>query len=74
LNVRFVPIATDAPQQTASLFDYLVGAGEQRRWHGEAERLGSVEINHQLDFRGLLLPRTWIGGKNGVRLRHNKFE
>jgi hypothetical protein len=27
-HVRFVPLATDAPQQTASLFDYLVGAGE----------------------------------------------
>src|ERR1700738_1203804 len=30
---------THAPQQNASLFDDLVGAGEQRRWHGEAERL-----------------------------------
>jgi hypothetical protein len=27
--VRFVPIATNAPQQTASLFDHLVGAGGQ---------------------------------------------
>jgi len=25
-----VPIATDAPQQIASLFDHLVGAGEKR--------------------------------------------
>jgi len=27
--VRFVPKATDAPQQIASLFAHLVGAGEQ---------------------------------------------
>jgi hypothetical protein len=36
--VRFVPIAANAPQQTACLFDHLVGAGEQRRRHVEAKR------------------------------------
>ena len=35
------------------LFDHLVGAREQRRGHFEAERLGSLEIDDQLDFRGL---------------------
>src|SRR5262245_59875371 len=29
-------------------FDHLVGAGEQRRWHGEAELFGSFEIDRQL--------------------------
>jgi hypothetical protein len=29
--VRFVPIAADALHQTASLFDHLVGASEQRQ-------------------------------------------
>ena len=28
-TVRYVPIESDAPQQTASLFDQLVGVGEQ---------------------------------------------
>jgi hypothetical protein len=27
-NVRYGPLATNAPQQTASLFDHLVGAAE----------------------------------------------
>src|SRR5262245_43211833 len=34
--------------------DHLVGAGEQGRWDVEAERLGSLHIDGQLDFRGLL--------------------
>src|SRR5262245_42391166 len=29
-------------------FDHLVGAGEQRRRHVEAERVGSFEIDYQL--------------------------
>jgi hypothetical protein len=31
-------IATDAPQQTASLFDQLVGADLQRQRHSEKEK------------------------------------
>jgi hypothetical protein len=42
------------PQQTASLFDHLVGAGKQRRWHGEAERLRSLEIDDELKSGGKL--------------------
>src|ERR1035437_992615 len=49
-NVRFVPIATDAPQQTVSLFDHLGRAGKQRVRHGEAERLGGLEIDDQLEL------------------------
>jgi hypothetical protein len=41
---RFVPIATDAPQQTALLFNHLVGVREHGRQHGEVERFGSFEL------------------------------
>src|SRR5947209_2545634 len=38
----------------AHSFDHLVGAGEQRGRHVEAERFGSPHVDDQLDFRGLL--------------------
>jgi len=41
-------------QQHSCSFDHLVGAGEQRGWHGYAERLGSINIDEQLEFRWLL--------------------
>src|ERR1700737_3185148 len=45
---------THALQQTAASLDHLVGAAEQRYWKGEPERLSGLEVDHELDFRGLL--------------------
>jgi hypothetical protein len=38
----------------ARLFDHLVGAGEQRWRHVEAERLGTLEVDNELEFSRLL--------------------
>ena len=48
-DVRFVPIADIVP-----LFDHFVGATDYWSWDVEPERLGSLEIDDQLDLRGLL--------------------
>ena len=45
---------THAPQQTTSLFDDLIGAREQRRRHGQAKRLGGLNVDDQLKFGRLL--------------------
>ena len=37
-----------------SLFDHLVGAAEQRKRESNAQRLGSIEVDDQLDFHRLL--------------------
>src|SRR6516162_3096078 len=44
---------THAVQQKGLLFDHLIGAPNQRRWNGETERLCGLEVDDQLDFRGL---------------------
>src|ERR1700747_171726 len=38
----------------AHSFDDLIGAAEQRDWKGQAERLGGLEIDDQLDPSHLL--------------------
>jgi hypothetical protein len=43
-----------AAQQPCSLFDHLVGAGEKRRRYVEFERLSSIEVDNQFEFRGQL--------------------
>src|SRR5262245_65684014 len=36
------------------LLDNLVGVGEQRRWHVEAERLRGLEVDDEFEFHRLL--------------------
>ena len=43
-----------APQYRTSLFDHLVGAHEQRRWHSEAESSGGFEVDYQFILSGVL--------------------
>src|SRR5947207_5845923 len=45
---------THAPQQTPALLYDLVGLGEKCRWNINAERLGGLEIDDQLEGRRLL--------------------
>src|SRR5262245_43997832 len=58
------PHVADGPQPDPSrcsnqawmrgLLDHLVGAAQQRERNGDAERLGGLEVDDQLDLSGLL--------------------
>jgi hypothetical protein len=47
-DVRFGPKA-----DIRSLFDQLIGAADERIGDSDAERLGGLKVDDQLDFRGL---------------------
>jgi hypothetical protein len=60
LDVRFVPQADSCTAANRSLFDHLVGNGENARRDGEPERFGGSEVDHQVEFSWL---HYWqIGG------------
>ena len=43
-------MSTPAPQQTASLFDNLVGGSKQRWGHGKAQRLCGFEVDNEIEL------------------------
>ena len=53
-NVRFVPKADICSAANSSLFDHLVGAGEQQWWHGESKRLCGRQIKDEIELSWLL--------------------
>jgi len=58
--LRLVPNPDSCIAANKSLFNHLVGAGEQRRRHVEAERLRHDQVNGEVEL-GRLLDRK-IGG------------
>ena len=64
-------MSTDAPgpgarrsgrgsSRRGASFNYGVGDGEKGRWNGQAERPGSLEVDHELEL-GQLLHRQVCG-------------
>jgi hypothetical protein len=51
---RFVPTADSCAAAKPPLFNDLAGAREEEWRHRKAERLGGLEVEDQLEFRGLL--------------------
>jgi hypothetical protein len=45
LSSPFPPLDA-VPGRSTPSFDHLVGSGDKSLWHGEAERLGDLEIDH----------------------------
>jgi hypothetical protein len=68
-NRKFDPTQLGAKNRSFARrsFDHLVGLGGQHLWHAEAERLGGLEIDDQLEL-GRLLDRE-IGRLNHIDAR-----
>src|SRR5262245_26606491 len=57
---RWAITGCEQSQQTAQLFDHLVGAGQHARRQLKAERLCGLEVDHELELGGLLYRQ--VGG------------
>jgi hypothetical protein len=47
-------MSSSPPERRCGSFDYLIGTGENRRRDRQPERLGGIEIDHQLEGGRLL--------------------
>jgi hypothetical protein len=61
-HFRVVPkaVVSRCSNGKTELFDHLVGAGQESLWDREAERLGRVEIDDEIEL-GWLLDRNFGG-------------
>ena len=50
-----------------SLFDHLVGDGEQSRWEGETEQLRSMQVNNEFEL--VARPTGRSAGFSPLRMR-----
>ena len=46
LGQRLAMSALGQKRTSAELLDHIIGAGEQRRWHGEAEYPGGLVVEY----------------------------
>jgi len=58
---RVTACSSKSSRPAATLFDHPVGADEERGWDRQAQRLGSPEINEELEFRRLLYGKVGRG-------------
>jgi protein-S-isoprenylcysteine O-methyltransferase Ste14 len=72
IYLRCVRSGCEQSQQGSPLFDQLVGAGEHRRRHVEAERPRGVEVDYQLEL-GRMHDRQvrWPGALENARRIHS---
>jgi hypothetical protein len=62
------PPPSVSPSKSIALFDHLIRPQQQRQWDGEAERLGGLEVDDELE-PGWPLDRNvcWLGAMPGQR-------